>query len=135
MSLDIEKEAKPPIYSKAAIIGFCVFFSPIFGGFMLRQNLKDIGKIKEGNLALGVSLLMTIITGLISTTSLRGPGTTFVANFIQAAILSEFIFRNYFQNEETFPKKSIRKPLLNSLFVLLVLITITMLIGVPPEAL
>jgi hypothetical protein len=52
---------RPKIYSKRAIWGFSIFFTPLFGGLLLTQNLKDIDKKRQANLVLIVSTLMTIL--------------------------------------------------------------------------
>jgi 4-amino-4-deoxy-L-arabinose transferase-like glycosyltransferase len=125
------KVERTPIYSKWTVLGFCVLFSPIFGGFLLRQNLVDKGEAKMGNLFLLVSLLFTLITFFIGTTALRGPGTTFMANFLEGALLVEFVFRKHFLDEDSYPKKSLRKPLIISLMVVSIMMLLIILSGVP----
>jgi hypothetical protein len=119
------------IYSKWAVLGFCVFFSPIFGGFMLRQNLRDKGLNGLGNAILFLSFLMAAFTALLSSTEIRGPGTTFVANFLQGALLVEYVFGKHFVDAESMPKKSIMKPLRISLLIVLLLVALMQLTGVP----
>ncbi len=125
------KVEKTPIYSKWTVLGFCVLFSPIFGGFLLRQNLVDKGETKIGNLLLLVSLLFASFTAYLGTTDLRGPGTTFMANFLEGALLVEFVFRKYFLDEDSYPKKSLRKPLIVSLMVVSIMMLLIILTGVP----
>jgi hypothetical protein len=119
------------IYSKWAVLGFCVFFSPVFGGFMLRQNLRDKGLNGLGNGVLFLSFLMAAFTALLSSTAIRGPGTTFVANFLQGALLVEYVFGKHFVDAESMPKKSIMKPLRISLLIVLLLVALMQLTGVP----
>ncbi|MDZ4668647.1 MAG: hypothetical protein SGJ00_12305 [bacterium] len=129
-----QEERKPAlfaIYSRWVVLGFCVFFSPVFGGFLLRQNLYDKGLKAAGNLALLVSFAMALVTALVSSTEWRGPGTTFALNFIQGALLVEFVFRKYFTNEDDYPKKTMRKPLIVSFLVILVILSLMQLTGVP----
>ncbi|MGE5394765.1 MAG: hypothetical protein ACM3P1_08470 [Candidatus Saccharibacteria bacterium] len=105
------------IYSKRAIIGFTLFFSTIFGAVLLMQNLKDIGKKKEANLLLLLSILYTVITIVIVNIPER-PNTflTYLCNFVGAMILTEFVYKKYFP-EEAFEKKEIWKPLIISLLI------------------
>ena len=124
-------EAKPAIYSKWAILGFCVLFSPVFGGFLLRQNLIDKSEKTTGNLVLLASFLFLMLTAFLSTTALKGPGTTFAANLLEGALLVEFVFRKYFIDEENYPKKSAYKPLLISLMVVVVMMLLMVATGVP----
>ena len=44
------RELKCKIYSKRAVFGFSLFFAPVFGGVLLRQNLIDYKRKKEGNM-------------------------------------------------------------------------------------
>jgi hypothetical protein len=125
------KEEKRPIYSKWTVLGFCVLFSPVFGGFLLRQNLVDKGEKSLGNLILFASFLFAMFTAYLSTTALRGPGTTFMANFLEGAFLVEFVFRKHFSDEESYPKKSMRKPLIISLMVVSIMMLLIILTGVP----
>ena len=53
------------IYSKKAILGFSIFFAPIFGGVLLRQNLIDDNRKKEANIVLLTSIVFTVLTILI----------------------------------------------------------------------
>jgi hypothetical protein len=134
MSFEEElNEKKQPIYSKWAILSFCVFFSPIFGGFLLRQNLKDKGLNKVGNIILLASFGLASVTAVLSTTFLRGPGTTFLANFLEGALLVEYVFRSYFPDEETYEKKGIAKPLAISLLVVTLMLLLMFSSGVPLE--
>ena len=108
-----EKEFdKPPIYGKWVVLSFCVFFSPLFGGFLLMQNLRDIGQKKLGTLVLLASFLFTAMLKAVSMSPIKGSGTEFLAGLIFGAILVEFVFRGYFLDEDSYPKKSARKPLL-----------------------
>jgi hypothetical protein len=125
------KEEKKPIYAKWTILGFCVLFSPIFGGFLLRQNLIDKGETKVGNLVLLASFLFFMLTAFLSTTIIRGPGTTFAANFLEGALLVEFVFRKYFKDEDNYPKKSPYKPLIVSIIIVVSMLLIMISTGVP----
>jgi glycerol uptake facilitator-like aquaporin len=129
-----QKESKPeflPIYSRWVVLGFCVFFSPVFGGFLLRQNLRDKGQKALGSLVLLVSFAMAMVTALVSSTQWRGPGTTFALNLLQGAILVEYVFRTHFVEDEFYPKKSMRKPLMVSFLVILLILSLMQLTGVP----
>lgn len=121
----------PPIYGKWLILSFCVFFSPAFGGVLLLQNLKDIGQKRVGILVLLVSLLFALLTSLLATTPYKGYGTDFISKLIFGAILVEFVFGRYFQDEELYPKKSASKPLIIGLALILGLVMIATYFGIP----
>jgi hypothetical protein len=125
----IENTTKPPIYSKWAILGFCMFFSPIFGGVLLRQNLVDIGKKGEAIFVLPISVIMAIFAAIIASMPFGGFGVTAVVNFIQGALLVEVYFRKHFQDEEEYPKKRISKPFAISMLIVLVLTILLILTG------
>ncbi len=125
----IENTTKPPIYSKWAILGFCMFFSPIFGGVLLRQNLVDIGKKGEAIFVLPISVIMAIFAAIIASMPFGGFGVTAVVNFIQGALLVEVYFRKHFQDEEEYPKKRISKPFAISMLIVLVLTILFILTG------
>ncbi len=42
-------ESPIQIYSKTAVLGFSIFFGPIFGGVLLFRNLRKIQKQEESN--------------------------------------------------------------------------------------
>ena len=105
------------IYSKKAIWGFSLFFAPIFGGFLLRQNLIDIKKKKEANMVLLYSIAFTFLTILI----VSGKENTtrslpYLLNMIWGAILSEYFYIKYFPNEN-YKYKKIWKALIISIII------------------
>ena len=122
--LDFEEDV--PIYSRTAVRIFAIFFSAIFGGVLLMQNLKDMGKPKKARVCLLSSIGITILVVVVST--LLGKTTnsfTFIINVIGASILSEFIFMKYIPNEGDHPKKPIWKPLIIGLLIFIPLLALT----------
>ncbi|HLN73146.1 MAG TPA: hypothetical protein VK205_07605 [Prolixibacteraceae bacterium] len=108
------------IYSKKAIILFSLIFSTIFGAVLLMQNLKDIGKKREANQVLFLSIIYTALSIFIINLPER-PNffLTYLCNFVGAMILIEFIYKRYFPDEETFEKKKIWKPLIISILIII----------------
>ena len=117
----LEGLIKPMIYSKRAIYVFSIFFSSIFGGILLMQNLKDIGKKKEANIVLLVSILLTVSTIIIANI-IRGRSIALVCNIAGAAILSEYFYKKYFPDEIDYEKKKIWKPLIIGIAVSVIFI-------------
>ena len=116
-----------PIYSKLVVLSFSIFVNPVFGGFMLRQNLIDINEKKAANLALMASFIVFFLTGIINLTSIAGFGVIFASNLIGGAIIAEYFYGKYFQEEFKYPKKSLQKPLRIALlltFILFLLLTL-----------
>ncbi len=109
---------KPVIYSKQAIWGFSVFFTPLFGGILFMQNLKDISKRKEANLVLVISLLLTALIIFINIAfDIKSRYVTFLCNLGAALILSEYYYKKYFPDEADYEKKKIWKPLIIGILI------------------
>jgi thymidylate kinase len=108
----------PKIYSKLAIRGFSIFFTSIFGGILLMQNLRDIGKKKEANIILLLSVLFTAASIFIVNIPAK-PSTslTYICNIIGGYILSEYFYKKYFPNDNMYEKKKIWKPLIISILI------------------
>ena len=118
-----EKTENPKIYSKKAIWGFSVFFSAIFGGILLMQNLRDVGKKKEANQIFIYSIIYTIITiVIINAFDKQNTSMNLLFNIAGGGILSEYYFKNYFPNDEELEKKKIWKPLIISILITIPLI-------------
>ena len=105
------------IYSKRAIMGFSIFFTPVFGGVLLRQNLIDYKMKKEANIALWVSIGLTALVFVITEIMPISTSTfTIVLNIIGGSILSEYFYKKYFPNKK-YEYKKIWKPLIISLII------------------
>ena len=117
-SFEIEQIEIPKFYSKKAILGFSIFFSSIFGGILLMQNLKDIGMKKEAKTVLNTSIILTLLPFLLAWLMEKEVSTyTLLANIIGGVVLSEFYFGLYIPKEQIFESKKIWKPLLISLLI------------------
>jgi hypothetical protein len=113
-------ESQPEIYSKRAIWGFAVFFATIFGGVLLMQNLKAVGKRKEANQVLLFSILFTVASVVIvNTIPARIPALNYILNFTGAGILIEFYFKKYFPATYEYRLKKIWKPLVISFLIII----------------
>lgn len=118
-----EKTENPKIYSKIAIWGFSVFFSAIFGGILLMQNLRDVGRKKEANQIFIYSIIYIIITiVIINAFDKQNTSMNLLFNMAGGAILSEYYFKNYFPNDEELEKKKIWKPLIISILITIPLV-------------
>jgi hypothetical protein len=110
----------PKIYSSKVIWGFSVIFSTIFGGVLLMQNLKDIGKKKEANLVLVACILYTIATVIVVNIP-EHPKASFayLINMAGGAILVNLVYKKYFPNDSEYEKKKIWKPLIISSIIVI----------------
>lgn len=106
------------IYSKKAIWGFSIFFSSIFGGVLLMQNLKDINRRKEAFIVLVLSIIYTALTiFIVNIPSKPNSSLTFVCNAIGGLILSNYVFPKYFSEQDKYENKKIWKPLIISILI------------------
>jgi hypothetical protein len=123
----IKSENDIKIYSKRVIYGFSFLCSAIFGGVLLMQNLRDIGKKREGYLVLIFSLVYTTLAVLIvNNLENRSSSFSFLLNIIGAGIMSEYFFKKYFPSPDDYQKKKIWKPLIIAVLVIALLIAASM---------
>ena len=114
----ITPESNPKIYSKMAIRGFSIFFTSIFGGVLLMQNLKDIGKRKEANMILLFSILFTAVSiYIVNIPEKPKSSLTMLCNLIGGYILSDYFYKKYFPTDDNYEKKKIWKPLIISILI------------------
>lgn len=109
----MENQNLPKLYSSKVILGFSIFLSTLFGGVLLYQNLKDLGKKKEANIILTFSILFTILS-IVAVNIPENPKSSFayLCGLIGGGILSYFFVPKYIPNESNYAKKSIWKPLI-----------------------
>lgn len=117
--VEVEQENAVKVYSKRAILGFALFFAPIFAGVLLRQNLIDTNRKKEGNVVLLASIGFTILTILIVNSFERKTSVmTLLLNLGWGALLSEYFYKKYF-SDNTYEYKKVWKPLFISIAILI----------------
>ncbi len=113
-----ETEKQPRIYSKRTIFGFSIFFSTIFGAVLLMQNLKDIGKKKESYIILILSTLYTALTiYIVNIPAEPKTSLTYLCNMAGGLVLTEYIYKKNFPNDQNIEKKKIWKPLIISILI------------------
>ena len=108
-----------PLYSKRAILIFSALFSTIAGGAMMAQNLRDIDQPAAARTALWGSIGYTLLL-LWATSILPGKGGGTFLPFLIGYAGSwglEAYFSKFLANRDSFPVKSIRKPLLICLVI------------------
>jgi purine-cytosine permease-like protein len=119
---ELTQENTVKIYSKKAILAFSIFFAPIFGGVLLRQNLIDNKRKKEANIVLLASIAFTVLTILIvNSFEKQTSSLTYLLNMGGGAILSEYFFKKYFP-DDNYEYKRIWKALLISIAIIIPLL-------------
>lgn len=124
-------ELQPPeqqdiaIYSKWAILGFSIFFSPLIGGILLMINLRSIGFKRQATSILLFSIVYQFAAATIIGSVMKLPpdinamallqNTQFiiyslVAQIIGGGILAEYFYKKYFPADD-YKFKSVWRPL------------------------
>lgn len=97
---------KTQLYSRRAIWWFSFLITPVFGGVMLMQNLKDIGKKKEGNIVFFITLVCTIVFTIIMTMyDSDNNYLTIIFNVVGAGFISTWFNRNI-PDASLYPKRN-----------------------------
>lgn len=118
------------IYSKKAIWGFSIFFSTIFGGVLLMQNLLALDKKKKAYQVLAFSILYTALSiYLLNLLTKSNMSITYCLNALGGLILTKYFFVNYIPNENMLPKKKIWKALIISLLILIPFVAATIFVA------
>lgn len=100
---DGQQEEHVEIYSKMAIRGFSIFFSPLFGGALLYYNLKVAGYRSAALRALAFSILYTFAAMVVGV-SLGSNGILLALYMAGGFILSDYFFPKYFPDDDYYPK-------------------------------
>ena len=113
-------ESPIQIYSKTAVLGFSIFFGPIFGGVLLFQNLRKIRKYQESNWILVGSIAYTLFQ-IIANTSLQAKGYSFSfsLSIIGGLLLGKYFFAKYIPENSNYETKPIWTALIISLIIIL----------------
>jgi hypothetical protein len=124
-----QQPVTPPIaiYSKWAVLGFAIFFSPLVGCILLMLNLRAIGNKRAGYLVLVLGVAYMIIADTVLLKLLGIPLASFTPqklisnpktiyyskalDILGGAIFVEYVFRRYFQDGD-YETKSIWIPLM-----------------------
>ncbi len=121
---------KPKLYSKRAIRVFSILFSTLAGGFLLRQNLKDIGNDKVAHNVITFSIIYTLGTIIVNYYFSKEAGAiALLLNIIGSFILNEYFFHDFIGDSNNYGKKPIWKPLIICLLITSVVILIVIYTG------
>ncbi|MFM2291610.1 MAG: hypothetical protein RIS29_1423 [Bacteroidota bacterium] len=108
----------PTLYSPRTIRGFSIFFSPIFGGVLLMQNLLTTNQKKLAYYVLAGSIGYTILLSVLAY-SLTLEYKLYGFNLLGGYILADIIQKRFLPKENKYYKKKIWKPLIISLLIIL----------------
>ena len=113
------------IYSKWAILGFSIFFSPLFGGILLMINLRSVGFKRQGTSVLVFSLVYQVVAAAVIGSVMKLPANansmvllqnpqfliySLVAQIIGGGILAEYFYKKYFPADH-YKHRSVWRPL------------------------
>jgi hypothetical protein len=108
------------IYSKWAILGFSVFFSPVIGAILLMINLRAAGHKAAGFMVLVGGICYLFLCEILLNIPDHAKGLVLdkqtqiyviVFNIIGGGILAEVVFKRYFK-DDNYQTRSIWTPLL-----------------------
>lgn len=111
----------PEYYSPAAILGFSIFFSVIFGGILMFSNLRRAGKKNESIAALVVSFVIMVLSALVAHAYQMNQWVVLLANVSGALILIEYFWKKYLGYNVLFKKKSLIKAIVISVTISLLM--------------
>lgn len=113
------------IYSKWAILGFSIFFSPLFGGILLMINLRSAGFKRQGTSVLLFSLVYQFVAAALIGSAMKLPANvnsmvllqnpqfliySLVAQIIGGGILAEYFYKKYFPADH-YKHRTVWRPL------------------------
>lgn len=104
----------PLYYTPAAIWGFSVFFTVIFGAVLLSSNLTDK---KSKWTVIGIGLLYTVLAVAVLNVLPRNTLLTTVVNGCGAFMLTSLYWNKYIGKGTKFRAKPIWKPLIISIAI------------------
>lgn len=130
-------DAAPPLYSARAIRTFSMLFSAVAGGTLMAQNLKVLGQPGAARKALWGSIAYTAaMSWLLRVLPLGSRSGVFLVamGYIGAMMLEKYA-KPFIPEHKQFPDKSIIKPLLICLAIVIPIIAFVIYATIHPEAL
>lgn len=117
-----------PLYSSWSMVVFSIFFSSLFGAYLLRANLLAVGNKSAANSLSIFAILYFIATVVISMIPNPPiPTVGFIMNWIGGNILAYHFYKQLIPEHALHPRKPIWKVLLGSLLISLGLIGLLVL--------
>lgn len=126
------EERSIAIYSKATLLFFSIFFSPLVGSVLLMLNLRSAGYKRQGTMIVLFGIAWQFLSGLVVNYAANALGfpkndpqmfkhpqivvLLLILNIIGGGILAEYFFKKYFPFDD-YEHKSIWKALLITLVV------------------
>lgn len=104
-------EATVPLYSKSALLGFSLFFSPISAGILLAMNIKRLKK-KGIFQVIIFSIIYAVFQGYVSMSVEPGSVITILVNIAGALIMSELLWNQFIGKGYAYLRRSIVIPLI-----------------------
>ena len=118
---------KKKLYSKAAILGFSVFFSTIFGAVLLMYNMRVTQNYKARIQVLLFGLLYMVLLYTVVFFITPNFLVTLGLNYLGYTIMSEYFWNKYIGKNYDYEKKQIGKPLLISICIVVFIVLLQFL--------
>jgi len=116
-------EDLPKLYSRNSVLFFSIFFSSIFGAFLVVSNLFRIGNKSAARMLLVFSsfyFALTVVLALLTAKPIAL--LTLAMNYIGGALLADYFQPKLIPGFKKYPTKSFLIPLLISLLLSIALI-------------
>ena len=113
------------IYSKWAILGFSIFFSPLIGSILLMINLRSVGFKRQATGVLLFAIAYQFVAAIVIGSVMKFPANvnsmallqntqfiiySLIAQIIGGGILAEYFYKKYFP-ADNYKYKSVWRPL------------------------
>lgn len=113
-------EDAPRFYSRQAIFGFCILFSPLFGSVLLMRNLSQIGDSQgKKQVILFCLCYMVAVFAAVAYNGKADSQITFLLNILGGCWLLYYWWPKFISPELKYRRKPIWKALLISFLIVI----------------
>ncbi len=113
-------------YSPTAILGFSIFLEPLFGAILLSQNLKKADKKKQATIVILVGVVFLLGRMALVYTQRMTQVNSLIISIGAGLVFIEFFWKKHLGYKVKYNRKSIWKPLLIFLGVIVLIFGLQM---------
>ena len=105
----------PEYYSPAAILGFSIFFSVVFGGALMFWNLRKAGKKSAASIVLLVSFVLSFSASFLAAYFKLNQWMLLLVNVGGAILIIEYFWKKNLGTQLVYKRKSLVKAIVISI--------------------
>jgi len=105
----------PEYYSPAAILGFSIFFSVVFGGALMFWNLRKAGKKSAASIVLLVSFMLSFSASFLAAYFKLNQWMLLLVNVGGAILIIEYFWKKNLGTQLVYKRKSLVKAIVISI--------------------